>query len=676
MYKLVIQDDEGKTTVVPLIRDELTIGRKEGNTIRLTERNVSRRHARLVRQNGSITIEDLNSYNGIRVNGSRIQGRCQIRETDRVQIGDYLIELKSEAHDKADTISERTMPIERIDPHATTPVPDNVEPTDSVVATTRMTKAEAAAVMGATFVPAVTEPIPAIAPAAPDAEPSPTVTVSAAAQAVTAPVQPVPHVSTNARLVALSTAFAGREFELDKPAMVIGRTEDNDIAINHRSISRHHAKLVRENGRHAIVDMNSSNGVRVNGEEYGKVELRRADVIDLGHVRLRFVEAGEDFVFGRDAQAVDVVPQGSSRLVMWLALALVLIGGAVALFLVMNSGDETGPGEDGATAQADPPRTGGDGQGTTAPTAGTVNPSTVTEDKADGGPGGTSATPGGTEPAVSDEVTRLLADARKAVDAEKWNDALTAARSALEVEPGSRGAQALVDQAESELANEQLHKQFARAVAARDYGRVADLFRRLDPESVYRVKAQQDHERLKQDYIRVHAREGKRMADRGRCKEQEKLAGEVGRVWSDAGRAVQSFTCKQPSSGGVAGTQTPPGGGTPGGEGTPPGGGETPPGGSGTPPGGSQTASAASFEQLLEQSRQAANDGAYAKSLKLCEQAMEKKSSDQTAAMTCGIAACRLKSSVKARKFIRKINNPERQQALQQICLQEGVADI
>ena len=47
MYKLIIEDDEGKTTVVPLIRDEITIGRKEGNTIRLTERNVSRRHAKL-----------------------------------------------------------------------------------------------------------------------------------------------------------------------------------------------------------------------------------------------------------------------------------------------------------------------------------------------------------------------------------------------------------------------------------------------------------------------------------------------------------------------------------------------------------------------------------------------------------------------------------------------------
>ena len=42
MWKLVIEDDEGKRTVVPLTRDEYTLGRREGNTIRLTERNVSR----------------------------------------------------------------------------------------------------------------------------------------------------------------------------------------------------------------------------------------------------------------------------------------------------------------------------------------------------------------------------------------------------------------------------------------------------------------------------------------------------------------------------------------------------------------------------------------------------------------------------------------------------------
>src|SRR6478752_8764897 len=94
MYKLIIEDDEGKTTVVPLIRDEITIGRKEGNTIRLTERNVSRKHAKLLKSNGSVFIEDLTSYNGIRVNGDRIAGKAPVNEGDRIQIGDYQLALK------------------------------------------------------------------------------------------------------------------------------------------------------------------------------------------------------------------------------------------------------------------------------------------------------------------------------------------------------------------------------------------------------------------------------------------------------------------------------------------------------------------------------------------------------------------------------------------------------
>src|SRR5579864_7457650 len=82
MWKLVIEDDEGKRTVVPLTRDAYSIGRKEGNTIRLTERNVSREHARLLKRNGaagatgaekaSFVLEDLSSYNGVFVNGFRV----------------------------------------------------------------------------------------------------------------------------------------------------------------------------------------------------------------------------------------------------------------------------------------------------------------------------------------------------------------------------------------------------------------------------------------------------------------------------------------------------------------------------------------------------------------------------------------------------------------------------
>src|SRR4051812_11671611 len=96
MYKLVISDDEGKTIIVPLVRDLITVGRQDGNTIRLTERNVSRQHARLSKLEGGYRIEDLDSYNGVLLNGTRIEKQSDLKDGDRVGIGDYIIALKAE----------------------------------------------------------------------------------------------------------------------------------------------------------------------------------------------------------------------------------------------------------------------------------------------------------------------------------------------------------------------------------------------------------------------------------------------------------------------------------------------------------------------------------------------------------------------------------------------------
>ena len=87
--KLIIEDDEGRKTVVPLVRDEITIGRDDGNVVKLTERNVSRRHARLKRKNGQLLIEDIGSYNGVLINGDRIAEPTPVKEGDLIEIGDY-----------------------------------------------------------------------------------------------------------------------------------------------------------------------------------------------------------------------------------------------------------------------------------------------------------------------------------------------------------------------------------------------------------------------------------------------------------------------------------------------------------------------------------------------------------------------------------------------------------
>jgi tetratricopeptide (TPR) repeat protein len=281
---------------------------------------------------------------------------------------------------------------------------------------------------------------------------------------------------------------------------------------------------------------------------------------------------------------------------------------------------------------------------------------------------------------ASDEVTELLATASKAIVDEKWNKALTAAQQALAADPANRTAQEYVDQATSELANEQTHKQFTAAVGSRDYTKVAELYRRIDPESAYKVMAQPDHDRLKTEFVARQGRDGRRMADRGRCKDQERRAIEVARVWPEAGRAVLSTPCK--TGGQVAST----GGSTPGGAtagvdpgGKPPNGspgaGTKPPGGAPGSNGGS-TAGGATFDQLLDQSAIEARNANYDRSLQLCEQALEKRPGDQGAYRTCGLAACRLRNLAKARKYIRKLNKPEQQIAVSQICMQEGISDL
>jgi tetratricopeptide (TPR) repeat protein len=92
--KLVIEDDEGHRRELPLDRDEITIGRKEDNLVHLPERNVSRRHARLLRRNGAVLLEDLQSANGTQVNGVRIQEAVPLQDGDLVKIGDYGVALR------------------------------------------------------------------------------------------------------------------------------------------------------------------------------------------------------------------------------------------------------------------------------------------------------------------------------------------------------------------------------------------------------------------------------------------------------------------------------------------------------------------------------------------------------------------------------------------------------
>src|ERR1700736_6990287 len=68
----------------------VTIGREEGNVLRLNDERVSRYHAKVQHDNGEIILTDLESTNGTRVNGNVVQIR-RLRAGDRVCVGRSLL---------------------------------------------------------------------------------------------------------------------------------------------------------------------------------------------------------------------------------------------------------------------------------------------------------------------------------------------------------------------------------------------------------------------------------------------------------------------------------------------------------------------------------------------------------------------------------------------------------
>jgi ABC-type multidrug transport system ATPase subunit len=73
-------------------KQELIIGRAEQSDIRLDGLQISNQHARLVQTASGIDIEDLNSTNGIYIDGNRIT-RQRVTPNDSIQIGSFLIKI-------------------------------------------------------------------------------------------------------------------------------------------------------------------------------------------------------------------------------------------------------------------------------------------------------------------------------------------------------------------------------------------------------------------------------------------------------------------------------------------------------------------------------------------------------------------------------------------------------
>jgi chromosome segregation ATPase len=69
----------------------------------------------------------------------------------------------------------------------------------------------------------------------------------------------------------------------------IGRTPDNDLRINEDFISRHHAVILTSSTSAIIEDLNSTNGVIVNGKRVTRQVLNEGDLVAIGKTEFRFL---------------------------------------------------------------------------------------------------------------------------------------------------------------------------------------------------------------------------------------------------------------------------------------------------------------------------------------------------------------------------------------------------
>ncbi len=93
----------------------------------------------------------------------------------------------------------------------------------------------------------------------------------------------------SALLILLMGGQTGGRFLIDADLATAGRHPRCDIFLDDITVSRHHARFMRQGTQFWVTDENSLNGTYVNGNLVeGPVALRRGDEVQVGKFRMIF----------------------------------------------------------------------------------------------------------------------------------------------------------------------------------------------------------------------------------------------------------------------------------------------------------------------------------------------------------------------------------------------------
>jgi len=93
-----------------------------------------------------------------------------------------------------------------------------------------------------------------------------------------------------ARILIGHAAKTVDERELRPGRLIIGRTSDNDIAIDSKFISRHHCQIITTQDSCVIEDLNSTNGIYVKSKRVRKHNFNDGDVVLVGQHEIMYMD--------------------------------------------------------------------------------------------------------------------------------------------------------------------------------------------------------------------------------------------------------------------------------------------------------------------------------------------------------------------------------------------------
>ena len=320
-----------------LLVETLTVGRSDDCDITLPSSKVSRQHARFTIAEGGVTVEDLGSSNGTRLNGRAIGSPQALMDGDRVIIDTFTLTVgivSSTAPEVSDDATVIAAPVDDdatvLAPAASSP-PASKEPPAAAKPTPPHAPSPHSVASGET---PLTGDLPGSWVDSGTGESTQFLSPEAlAAQRPQARAQerhsPFAHFIVIGSDGAASDVFELETGEGDEDTWELGRETSCDIQLNDPTVSARHAQLVHNGGRWRMVNLVSSNGIVVNGEKRLSVYLDGGDSVQLGDVTLVFnaPAAGETKAPGAKSAAKPAAASGS-RLPLY-------IGGAIVVALVI-----------------------------------------------------------------------------------------------------------------------------------------------------------------------------------------------------------------------------------------------------------------------------------------------------------------------------------------------------